>query len=158
MWLILSDTHDNLNSIERFVEEARRRNVTHVFHCGDVVSPFALNRLLKIEAEFHAVFGNNDGEVLLLAQRASGRIVKGPIELVVDGKKIVMMHEPFALEALLISQQYDFIFYGHTHKLDVRKQGRTVLVNPGDGSGYLAEKPSAVFVDPETGQVDVYRL
>lgn len=158
MWLVVSDTHDNLPSIERFVEEAERRGVKHIFHCGDVVSPFALGRFLKLEAEFHAVFGNNDGEILLLSQRSSGRIVKGPIELVVEGKKIVMMHEPFALEALLLSQQYDFIFYGHTHKLEIRKQGRTVLVNPGDGSGYLAERPSAVFLDPDSGQVDVYQL
>jgi len=158
VWLIISDTHDNLHSIEKFVEEANRRKVTHVFHCGDVVSPFALLRLLKLEAEFHGVFGNNDGEWLLLSQRSSGRLVKGPVELVVDGKKVAMMHEPFALEALLESQHYDFIFYGHTHKLDFRRQGKTLLVNPGDGSGYIAERPSAVFLDPETGQIDVYQI
>lgn len=158
MWLVISDTHDNLHNVDEFLEEAKKRNVTHIFHCGDVVSPFALSRLLKFGAEFYGVFGNNDGETLLLSQRSSGRIVKSPVELSIGTKKIAMMHEPFALDALLQSQQYDFIFYGHTHKVDIRELGRCLLINPGDGSGYIAEKASVVFLDPDSRKVEVYQI
>lgn len=158
MWLIISDTHDNLHNIDKFLEEARKRDVTHIFHCGDIVSPFSLNKFLKFKAEFYGVFGNNDGEILLLSQRSSGRIVKGPIEFLVGERRIAMMHEPFALDALLQSQHYDFIFYGHTHKTDIKEVGKCLLINPGDGSGYIAEKASVVFLEPCSRKVEVYQI
>ncbi|AEH50899.1 metallophosphoesterase [Pseudothermotoga thermarum] len=158
MWLVVSDTHDNLVNIRKIVSEAKRRGVTHIFHCGDIISPFALKELLIAEVDFHGVFGNNDGEILLLTQRSSGRVRKGPAEIIVDGHKILLMHEPVALEALLEANVYDFIFYGHTHKLDVRRSTKTILINPGDASGYLADKSTAVFIDPSKKDIEVYEL
>jgi len=157
MWMVISDTHDNLLEIRHFIEEAVKRGVTHVFHCGDIVSPFALVELMKGNFDLHGVFGNNDGEVILLNQKSSGRIRKGPLELVIDGYRILLMHEPSALDALLESNYYDFVFYGHTHRVDMRRTEKTVLINPGDGSGYLAKEATVVFVNPQTKEAELYR-
>ncbi len=158
MWMVISDTHDNLEKIRHFVQEANKRNVTHVFHCGDIISPFALAEFTKGNFDFHGVFGNNDGEVILLNQKSSGRVRKGPLELVIDGYRVLLMHEPCALEALLESNYYDFIFYGHIHKVDIRKSVKTVLINPGDASGYLSNQATVVFVNPQTKEIEVYRV
>ncbi len=158
MWVIVSDTHDNLPNIRKIVSEAKKRGATHIFHCGDIVSPFALKDLMISDVDFHGVFGNNDGEILLLTQRSSGRIRKGPAEIIIDGYKILLMHEPVALDALLEANAYDFIFYGHTHKMDVRRSTKTLLINPGDASGYLSDKATVVFLDPAKKEIDVYEL
>ncbi|MEJ5229212.1 metallophosphoesterase [Pseudothermotoga sp. U03pept] len=157
MWMVISDTHDNLLKIRHFIEEAIRRGVTHVFHCGDIVSPFALSEIMNDGFDLHGVFGNNDGEIILLNQKSSGRIRKGPLELLIDGYRILLMHEPSALDALLESNYYDFIFYGHTHRVDMRRTEKTVLINPGDASGYLAKEATVVFVNPQTKEVELYR-
>ncbi|ABV32993.1 MULTISPECIES: metallophosphoesterase [Pseudothermotoga] len=158
MWLIISDTHDNIPKIRQFLDEAKRRNVTHIFHCGDVISPFALAEFLKQDCDFYGVFGNNDGEKILLNQKSSGRMKKGPAELIISKYRILMMHEPISIDAFLEANFFDFVFYGHTHKVDVRKSSKTVVLNPGDASGYLSNQATAVFLEPETGQLEVYHL
>ncbi|HOJ88653.1 MAG TPA: metallophosphoesterase [Pseudothermotoga sp.] len=158
MWMVISDTHDNLPKIKQFVEEAVKRGVTHVFHCGDIVSPFALVELMKGNYDFHGVFGNNDGEVILLNQKSSGRVRKGPLEIVINGYRVLLMHEPCALDALLDSNYYDFIFYGHIHKIDIRRTVKTLLVNPGDASGYLGDQATVAFINPENKEIEIYRV
>lgn len=158
MWMVISDTHDNLPKIKQFVEEAVKRGVTHVFHCGDIVSPFALVELMKGNYDFHGVFGNNDGEVILLNQKSSGRVRKGPLEIVINDYRVLLMHEPCALDALLDSNYYDFIFYGHIHKIDIRRTVKTLLVNPGDASGYLCDQATVAFINPENKEIEIYRV
>jgi len=157
MWLVISDTHDNIPNVRAFLREALKRNVSCVFHCGDIISPFVLKEFLGTGIEFHGVFGNNDGEVLLLSERSSQRVKKGPRELEVEGFKILLMHEPVAIEALVSSQHYDYIFYGHTHMSEIRNNSSTMVINPGDASGYLAEA-SVVFVDPQRKLAELYKL
>jgi putative phosphoesterase len=156
LWMVISDTHDNLEKVKRAVEEARKRNVTTVFHCGDIVAPFVVS-LLK-EFELHMVFGNNDGEWLFLKEKAGNSIAKGPREIEKNGKKIALMHEPFLLTAIVKSQLYDFVFYGHTHELDIRKDGKTLIVNPGEACGCLSGKATVVFINPKTKEYEVVEI
>jgi len=138
------------------VEEAKKRKVDVVFHCGDIVAPFVVP-LFK-DFELHMVFGNNDGEWLFLKEKAGDSIAKGPRELEVAGKRIVLMHEPFLLEAIVKSQLYDFVFYGHTHEIDIRREGKTLVVNPGEACGCLSGKATVVFVDPESKEYEVVEI
>ncbi len=156
MWMVISDTHDNLERVKRAVEEAKKRNVRVVFHCGDIVAPFVIP-LFK-DFELHGVFGNNDGEWLFMKEKAGDAIKKGPRELEVDGKKVALMHEPFLLEAIVKSQMYDYVFYGHTHKMDIRREGKTLVVNPGEACGCLTGKSTMVLLDPDTGEYEVLEI
>ena len=156
MWLVISDTHDNLEKVEKILKVAKERGVRVVFHCGDIVSPFVVP--LFEGFELHAVFGNNDGEWLYLKSKAGDSIAKGPRELEVDGKKVALMHEPFLLEAIVRSGVYDFVFYGHTHELDTRLEGKTLVVNPGEACGCLKGRSTAVLVDPETKGYEVIEV
>ena len=156
MWMVMSDSHDNLENVKKALEEARRRGVKHVFHCGDIVSPFVIP--LFEGFELHAVFGNNDGEWLYLKEKAKDSIAKGPREIEIEKKKIALMHEPFLLEAIVRSGMYDFVFYGHTHEIDIRKEGKTLIVNPGETCGCLKGKATVVFVDPETKDHEVFEI
>ncbi|NUU97875.1 metallophosphoesterase [Marinitoga sp. 1138] len=158
MWLVVSDTHDNMHKMKEIEKIIERENITAVFHCGDFVAPFILPYIIKENIEFYGVFGNNDGEKLLLSERSNGRILPGPRIIEVESKKIMMMHEPFALEAAEKSGLYDFIFFGHTHEIVHRVTGKSVIVNPGEASGWLTGRATVALVDPKDGEVNIMEI
>jgi len=43
MWMVISDTHDNMENTKKAIELAKSNNVDTIFHCGDIVSPFTPN-------------------------------------------------------------------------------------------------------------------
>jgi len=158
MWLVISDSHDNMMMLKKISDLILKRNVTHIFHCGDFVAPFTLPLLMRNNVEFFGVFGNNDGERLLLKEKSKNKIFPSPHELEIEGKKIAMFHEPYLLESVAQSNMYDFIFYGHTHKVDIKKVGKTLIVNPGESCGYLTGKATIVLLDSKTGSTELLEI
>ena len=158
MWLLISDSHDNLEKIDKAVELAIKKSVSAVFHMGDFNSPFTFSHLLRGKYEFFGVFGNNDGDLLFLQEKSMNKIRRSPAEVDFEGKKIFMMHQPFALEAAKHSQIYDYVFFGHTHELSIEKIGKTLVINPGELCGYLTGKSTAVLLEPESGKYEVVEL
>jgi hypothetical protein len=158
MWLLISDTHDNIHKMKEVEKIIERENITAVFHCGDFVAPFVLPYIIKDGIDFYGVFGNNDGEKLLLSERSNRRILPGPREINIEGKKILMMHEPYALRAAEKSGLYDFVFFGHTHEIVSRNENGTVVVNPGEGSGWLSGRATIALIDPVDKEVNILEI
>ncbi len=156
MWMVISDTHDNIEKVKKAVSIAKKRGVKTIFHCGDIVAPFVVPYFKDFE--LYMVFGNNDGEWLYLKEKAGDTIAKGPREITVDDYKVAMMHEPFLLEAIAKSGLYDFVFYGHTHEIDIREEGKALIVNPGEACGCLTGKATAVILDPSTKRWELIEL
>ncbi|SHF17826.1 hypothetical protein SAMN02745164_01947 [Marinitoga hydrogenitolerans DSM 16785] len=158
MWLIISDTHDNMYKMKEIEKIIERENITAVFHCGDFVAPFVLPYILKEGIEFYGVFGNNDGEKLLLNEKSGKRILPGPREIKIDNYNILMMHEPYSLNAAEKSGLYDFIFFGHTHEIVHRKTEKTIIVNPGESSGWLTNRATIALIDPHDKEVNIMEI
>jgi hypothetical protein len=156
---ILSDSHDNLPALERVVGRFNAEKVDLVLHAGDFVSPFTSIPLAKLRAPLVGVFGNNDGDRLYLTQRFQGigTIHSGVYGFEKDGVRILLMHEPQAIEALVASAAYDLIVYGHTHKVDLRP-GRPAVVNPGEAGGWLTGQSTAVLFDTATGVCESFTV
>ncbi len=154
---IISDTHDHMENIRFFVEEFKKAGIEHVLHAGDIISPFAAKPFS--EFKFTAVFGNNCGEKLFLRDIISqfGEIKPGPLELQLGGKKMLLMHEPYALEAAAQSGLYHFVIYGHTHHLERKRVRNTWVINPGEACGYLTGNATALILDLETGEVELIK-
>jgi putative phosphoesterase len=144
---ILSDTHDNMDRIKETVELFNERGVEHVVHAGDFVSPFTFRLLKKLRCGFTGVFGNNDGDRLLLHKMSEGRVFPQPHTFELDGKKIVLIHEHHVADALADSGHYDLVVYGHTHKPDIRKVRNTLIVNPGEAGSWLYGKSTVAIAD-----------
>ncbi len=138
---IISDTHDNLEATELAFRLLDREGAKAVLHLGDIISPFVVDIMRRTyQGEIIAVFGNNDGDRLLLQERflaIGARIFRSPKEFELEGRRIVMMHEPFCVEALASSGEYDLVTYGHLHSPRYERVGRCLVVNPGTASGYL---------------------
>lgn len=137
---IMSDSHDNVENLRKAVDIANKNNCEYLLHLGDIVSPFSAKELGEFNGIVYAVFGNNDGEhqgLISVFNRFGGNIERAPFKLELENKKIVLMHEPYLLDELIISDQFDYIFYGHLHEIDLKTINNTTVLNPGELGGWL---------------------
>lgn len=148
---IISDTHDHHRNVAQAVEIFARHKVEYVLHAGDIVAPFVTKTFAKLKsAKFIAVYGNNDGEKLFLRQTIEGfggEIHEFCYKGELAGRKVYMTHTHHNIEELVASQQYDLIVYGHTHRQDIRKVGRTLIVNPGEATDWITGSSHLVILD-----------
>lgn len=157
---VLSDTHDNLTAIEAAEKAFKEARVERVLFAGDFCAPFAVARMKGFGVPIVAVFGNNDGDKLLLKERGEGfcDLAEAPRELEVGGRRILLMHFPWLLEAVAKSGEFDLIVYGHTHEPEIRRVGRTLIVNPGECGGWLKGKKTLAIVDLEAMEAELVEL
>jgi len=146
---ILSDTHEHLDYLRKAVAFFNDNGVELVLHGGDHVAPFIIQVMKNLRCPVIGVFGNNDGEKVLLenAYRQVGELHTGPWHFRKGDLSILLMHEPFALPELLECGRFDLIVYGHTHTKDTRKHNSTLLVNPGECCGWVNGEPSVAVAD-----------
>ncbi|HEC91392.1 MAG TPA: metallophosphoesterase [Candidatus Atribacteria bacterium] len=157
---IISDTHDNLPQIKKAVKTFNREKVELVLHAGDFVSPFTFLEFKNLNCPLKGVFGNNDGDKLYLQEKFKGigEIYPAPYETNIDHKNIVMLHKERLIDTLAESQKYDVVIYGHTHRTDLRKIGKTIIINPGECGGWLTGKSSIALLDLESLEAKIIKL
>ncbi len=150
---VMSDSHDNIWNLEKALRLAQGADA--LLFCGDLCAPFSLKMLADgFPGPIHAMQGNNDGDVALLLRVAaeSGRVrlyTEGLAELELGGRKIALTHYPHIAAAVAASGRYDAVFFGHTHKAVHRREGHTLVLNPGEVMGRFG-KPSLALYDTET--------
>jgi putative phosphoesterase len=160
---LMSDTHDRLPFIDKAVQMFNEEKVKLVLHAGDYSAPFAAFRFKPLKARMIGVFGNNDAEKELLRKNFEtiDKQVRGKfVEVKVDNLKIALLHgeENDLLESIINTSAYDVVMHGHTHKAEVRKQKRTLIINPGEVCGYLSEKATIGFLDTGTMEVELVSI
>ncbi len=147
---IISDTHDNIDRIKQAVSIFNDEGVSLVIHAGDYTSPFSLIPYEELRAEFVGIYGNNDGDKVLLNSRSNGRIHPQPHKFTYEGRKFVVIHEHFIADDLAASGNFDIVIYGHTHKARVEKINGTMIINPGEAGHWLYGKATVAVLDIET--------
>lgn len=155
---IISDTHDDMEAIKRAVSLFNERGVSYVLHAGDIISPFTFEVLGSLKADFMGIFGNNDGDRLLLNKKSGGRLSTQPLITEIDGKKIVLIHEPDIVEPLLESKRFDIIIYGHTHTPEIREKHNTIVLNPGKAARLHKGTSTVTIFDTETNKAEILGL
>ncbi len=146
---IISDTHDDMGAIARAVDLFNGREVSLVIHAGDIVSPFTFEVLDGLSAEFTAIFGNNDGDRILLRERSKNRVHVQPYLAELAGRKVVVVHEPHLVDPLADSGDFDLVVYGHTHRTELRRVGKTLVLNPGKAARLHRGRSTAALLDTE---------
>ncbi|MBN2126480.1 MAG: metallophosphoesterase, partial [Deltaproteobacteria bacterium] len=143
---------------QRAVEIFNREGVDLVLHAGDFVSPFAVRPLSALKCGFIGVWGNNDGDRIMLSKAARERIVPSPCLEELGGRRILLAHDLETLDSLVASRDYFLIVYGHTHKPDIRKQGETLVVNPGECGGWLYGRSTIALADLEKQTAELIEM
>lgn len=155
---ILSDTHGNVSRTRRAIALLKNFAPVHIIHCGDIESQHVLTELAvgfpDPDTTVTCVLGNVDGPACdwidpLPHIRVAGR----KAELEIDGVKIAVIHgdDSRALTSSIESQNYDYIFTGHTHERDDEKKGRTRVINP--GAVHRTSIPSCAVLNLTTGSL-----
>ncbi|MCE1248135.1 MAG: metallophosphoesterase [Firmicutes bacterium] len=149
---IISDTHDNILMMKKAVEIFREKKIELLLHAGDHVAPFTCMVWEELGVEVIAVFGNNDGDHSFLRKRFRkiGRIYDRPREIIIGKRRILMLHEPDNLNEYSQSGKYDLVIFGHTHKQKIYLEDETLVINPGEGCGWITGKATAVIIDLKT--------
>lgn len=157
---ILSDIHDNIWALQRVLE--RLGDCQALLCLGDLCAPFTLAAIGEgFPGPIHVVWGNNDGDKLLLARTAdkAGHVtLHGDFaELELGGRAIALTHYPQLAKALARGGDYDLVCHGHNHQRQVTAVQRTLLVNPGEVMGRFGVSSYAVY-DTELHQAQIVEL
>ena len=157
---IMSDTHDDMESIRKAVSFFNSKNAGLVLHAGDMVSPFTFEAIDLLEAEFAGIFGNNDGDKLLLEEKARGRVHNQPHLLQAGGKRLVLMHETVIVESLAASGDFDAVIYGHLHRPDIRFHEKTgaLILSPGKVARLHKGESTVALLDTGTMKAEIIKL
>ena len=142
---ILSDTHDNLPKVEKAVELFNKKKVEFVLHAGDFVAPFTVLKLKALNCDWRGVFGNNDGEKPGLSSTSEGKIQEGPLRIELAGKLITLVHDIKTIDP--DRESAALIIFGHTHKREIIKKSKLLLINPGEAGGWLTGSSTCAIVD-----------
>jgi len=144
---VISDIHDNIVNLKKFLSWCAQAKIDRLICCGDVTN----GETLKIMAQgfsgpIHLVEGN-----IALFERTETEQYKnirfyGQFGRFRIGKTDVgLMHEPNTLNKVLALGNCDLVFYGHTHKPWEETKKGTRLINPGTLSGMFTESSFAVW-------------
>ncbi|NWF98493.1 MAG: metallophosphoesterase [Nitrospirae bacterium] len=155
---IMSDTHDNQVLTQKAIELFNSLKTELVIHAGDYTSPFTLKLFKNLKCRFSGIFGNNDGDKLLLQERASGNLHNQPYIFTLFDKKFVVIHEHHLVDALADSGHYDIVIYGHTHEAEIRKSRKALIINPGETGAWLYGKSTVALLNLENMLAEILKL
>ena len=153
---ILSDIHDNIWNLQAALTGSQQADV--LICCGDLCSPFVIAIMAEgFSRPIHLVFGNNDGDLARItnvANRFPNFHLEGEFfETEWGGKKIAANHYDNIGLPLAHSGIYDLVCFGHNHRYQVEKFGKTLAINPGTLMGYnplVRKEVPATFVIYDT--------
>jgi len=164
---VVSDTHDWLAGMQKAAEIFKNEKVDLIVHCGDWVSPFAVEFFMQlIDTPVKSVFGNNLGDVKRIISENNKR--ENPIDLSnqetlsfdLENRKCIIYHgqDHTILDTLISSQNYDVVFTGHRHAKRNEVVGKTLILNPGTTcfacEGKIIKEGSVAIYNSETNNAE----
>lgn len=165
---VISDTHDDVGSLEVALQLFASRAVDRVVHLGDLVSPFTLKPIVQSGTPTVLLRGNNEAEFKLSVDALEADNVTfytSPTETWLGDRKAILFHGFGSLsltkrvaELLARSGEYELVLYGHTHEVDSRKVEGALLLNPGEACGCLSGKKTVAILDTEDLSVEILTI
>ena len=157
---IISDSHDQVANLAAAITYCNEQNISTVIHCGDLISPFMLQQLTKLQGAVHLIYGNNIGDQHLISSRCGITFENiqhhGTLaELKLFNKQIAVVHYPEGARGLASQATYDIVCFGHNHTFETTRYGETILINPGQ---LMGEKEDTGFVVLDCDSMTVQRV
>jgi len=159
---IISDTHGNSATFQKFAVWAKENKIQEIIHCGDIgFAGFAKEMTDALPTvRFHVIVGNMDNDEDVIKKMADeGQLSDTDFcgqagEIEIDGKKIAFAHKPDEARQLALTGKFDLVFHGHTHRPSEEKIGTCRLINPGNLAGDIYQSAFAVY-DTTSGHLEL---
>ncbi len=150
---VISDTHDCIARTAEAIRLMSEAGAELLLHCGDIASPGIIHLFASIPTHF--VFGNWDDERLLTpAIRTIGaNSYPDHGDLTLAGKRIAWLHSHRYghMRRLEQSNDFDYLFYGHSHAAESHRTGKTLVANP--GAMQRTKVKTCLLVNLESGEL-----
>ena len=159
---LISDTHDNVKNIENAVSLFVSRHVSFVIHAGDIMSPKTVEAFAEVK--LIGVLGNNDVDVTGLKNafdKIGGQLKGEFCKIEQDNLIFAIYHgtDSKKNESIIQSGKYDVVVYGHTHRVQNKRIGKTLVINPGTANGwFFGYKATAAVFDTNTRELEFIYL
>ena len=141
---VLSDTHGLL----RPEVLSALSGCEAILHGGDINRQDVIDALAQI-APVYVVRGNND--------RAWAERLPTRLDFSLGGLRVCMAHRKADLPADLTP--WDLAVYGHSHRYEESRQGRTLLLNPGScGPRRFNQAITLALLEVRDGEIRVERI
>jgi len=156
----MADSHDNLFRIREAVRLFKEEGCNLVIHAGDIIAPFSAAELSSLGCPLKAVFGNCDGEKKGLKKifESLGEIKEAPLVFRHEGLNFCLSHLQSSIGVYLAQRKHNILIFGHTHEPEIRKEGKALLINPGETGGWLKGKSTVALLDPKTLSAEIRHL
>ncbi len=155
---VISDTHNNIYTLEKAIQEIQRREINDVVHCGDVTLSHTLKPCKGLR--LFLAYGNGDSderaiadELRLLNPESNSGLT---LDFSIDGQRFYVAHGDNSrlIQSALASGFYDWVLQGHTHRFKSELFGKTRWVNPGALGGKFTRTGSFVVLDTAAKSVE----
>src|SRR5688500_17863837 len=158
---LMADSHDRIPAIAELLRLMREGGATMVLHAGDYVSQLILKPFEDLHMTLAGVFGKNDGDHQSLQSRASAglgiELLESPHSLDVGGHQILLVHDIGDVQKRSVTA-HSVVVHGFVHKQSLKREGETVIVNPGESCGWIYGTPGAAVLDLDTKEVQMLTL
>jgi hypothetical protein len=159
---LISDTHDNIQNIQKAIISFNDIQVRVVIHAGDIVSPGTVEAFDGMR--LIGVLGNNDLQIHELTDafdRIGGQLNGEFCEIEQDNLIFAVYHGTNSRrkESLIQCGKYDVVVCGHTHRVQNKKFGKTLFLNPGTANGwFFGYGATAAIFDTQTKEPEFMHL
>lgn len=155
--IIFSDLHDNIPNLELLLNYSQKNKVDCLIFCGDLANISTLENLAtNFSKKIYLVGGNADSYYTTDTKKFKNVVYdKDKLEFKLDNQKIVIVHKPTDLRKYLAeNNNFDFAFYGHTHKPWIKQEDGVIVANPGTLKEYLGRSTFATL-DTKNGKLEL---
>ena len=162
---IVSDSHDNGQSLARCLRAGKAEGAEVAIHCGDIIGTNTLKAALSVGMPIHAIHGNNlgdPGSLCRLCAKSGGQLTYHGHDaiLTLGNRRIFVVHYPHYGHAMALTGDYDLVCCGHSHEPEVRelttiKGDNCWLTNPGTTAGLGAPKATWIMGNLDTMQFEI---
>jgi putative phosphoesterase len=158
---LIADTHDRVPAIAELLRQMQAAGVGMVLHAGDYCSPFSLKPFEEAHVSLAGIFGRNDGDpqgLVTRAQAAFGsELFESPHSFEIGGRRVLLVHDIADVNQRSIAS-HEIVIHGSTHQQEMKTRDETLILNPGEGCGWLYGTPSAAILDLDTREVQFLAL
>lgn len=158
---LIADTHDRLPAVAELVRQMQAAGIGMILHAGDYCSPFSLKPFEETHMSLAGVFGKNDGDPQGLVSRAQSafgaELFESPHSVEIGGRRLLIVHDIGDVNKRSVLS-HEIVVHGHTHQQEMKTRGETLIVNPGEGCGWLYGTPSAAILDLDSRHVEFITL
>lgn len=122
---ILSDSHMKSSFQDEALNRLKEFDISYLIHAGDLCIEENLISLKNFGLPYVCVFGNNDYQLLGLANKYN--IKKEPYYFKIKDITFKLMHLPYYMAG-----DSDIVISGHTHEFEQEFINNTLFINPGE--------------------------